>query len=73
MVGLENIQNLMDLIRQLNLNQKINNLAKRSYYEPNSIDYFSDSGRRYVLNALRILGFYREDSPSYRESKLENP
>ena len=36
---------------------------KVSYYEPDSIDYFSESGRRYVLNALRILGFlYREDS-----------
>ena len=30
---------------------------KVSYYEPNTIDYMSDSGRRYVLNSLRILGF----------------
>ena len=30
---------------------------KVSYYEPNKIDYMSDSGRRYVLNSLRILGF----------------
>ena len=35
---------------------------KVSYYEPNTIDYQSDSGRRYVLNSLRILGFiHRED------------
>ena len=35
---------------------------KVSYYEPNTIDYQSDSGRRYVLNSLRILGFiYKED------------
>ena len=33
-----------------------------SYYEPSSIDYLSESGRRYVLNALRILGFlFKED------------
>ena len=36
---------------------------KVSYYEPNSIDYLSESGRRYVLNALRILGFlFRKDN-----------
>ncbi len=35
---------------------------KVTYYEPNTIDYQSDSGRRYVLNSLRILGFiYKED------------
>jgi hypothetical protein len=35
---------------------------KVSYYEPATIDYESESGRRYVLNSLRILGFlYRED------------
>ena len=35
---------------------------KVSYYEPSSIDYLSESGRRYVLNALRILGFlFKED------------
>ena len=35
---------------------------KVSYYEPNTIDYQSESGRRYVLNSLRILGFiHRED------------
>ena len=35
---------------------------KVSYYEPNAIDYQSESGRRYVLNSLRILGFiHRED------------
>ena len=28
---------------------------KVSYYEPNTIDYESESGRRYVLNSLRIL------------------
>ena len=34
-----------------------------SYYEPSSIDYLSESGRRYVLNALRILGFlFKEDN-----------
>ena len=30
---------------------------KVSYYEPNNIDYQSESGRRYVLNSLRIIGF----------------
>tara|TARA_Y100001970_G_scaffold270289_1_gene363964 strand:+ start:7960 stop:10569 length:2610 start_codon:yes stop_codon:yes gene_type:complete len=30
---------------------------KVSYYEPNTIDYESESGRRYVLNSLRIIGF----------------
>ena len=30
---------------------------KVSYYEPETIDYQSESGRRYVLNSLRILGF----------------
>ena len=35
---------------------------KVSYYEPSSIDYLSESGRRYVLNSLRILGFlFKED------------
>ena len=35
---------------------------KVSYYEPETIDYQSDSGRRYVLNSLRILGFvYKAD------------
>ncbi len=35
---------------------------KVSYYEPTTIDYDSESGRRYVLNSLRILGFlYKED------------
>ena len=35
---------------------------KVSYYEPDNIDYQSESGRRYVLNSLRILGFvYKED------------
>ena len=35
---------------------------KVSYYEPETIDYESESGRRYVLNSLRILGFlFRED------------
>ena len=33
-----------------------------SYYEPETIDYQSESGRRYVLNSLRILGFvYKVD------------
>ena len=35
---------------------------KVSYYEPDNIDYQSESGRRYVLNSLRILGFvYKDD------------
>ncbi len=35
---------------------------KVSYYEPETIDYQSESGRRYVLNSLRILGFlFKED------------
>ena len=37
---------------------------KVSYYEPNTIDYQSDSGRRYVLNSLRILGFIHKDDNS---------
>ena len=40
---------------------------KVSYYEPNTIDYQSDSGRRYVLNSLRILGFI------HKENKLVQP
>ena len=36
---------------------------KVSYYEPDNIDYLSESGRRYVLNSLRILGFvYKDDN-----------
>ena len=36
---------------------------KVSYYEPDNIDYQSESGRRYVLNSLRILGFlYKDDN-----------
>ena len=37
---------------------------KVSYYEPSTIDYQSDSGRRYVLKSLRVEGFivYPEDS-----------
>ena len=37
---------------------------KVSYYEPNSIDYQSESGRRYVLNSLRILGFLHKEDKS---------
>ena len=37
---------------------------KVSYYEPNAIDYQSESGRRYVLNSLRILGFIRKEDKS---------
>ena len=37
---------------------------KVSYYEPNKIDYQSDSGRRYVLNSLRILGFIHKEDKS---------
>ncbi len=37
---------------------------KVSYYEPNTIDYQSDSGRRYVLNSLRILGFIHKENKS---------
>ena len=37
---------------------------KVSYYEPNTIDYQSDSGRRYVLNSLRILGFIHKEDKS---------
>ena len=31
---------------------------------PNTIDYQSDSGRRYVLNSLRILGFIHKENKS---------
>ena len=31
---------------------------KVSYYEPNTINYETESGRRYVLSSLRIEGFY---------------
>ena len=34
---------------------------KVSYYEPGTIDYESESGRRYVLNSLRILGFLHQE------------
>lgn len=37
---------------------------KVSYYEPNTIDYQSESGRRYVLNSLRILGFIHKEDKS---------
>ncbi len=37
---------------------------KVSYYEPKTIDYQSDSGRRYVLNSLRILGFIHKEDKS---------
>ena len=37
---------------------------KVSYYEPNNIDYQSDSGRRYVLSSLRILGFIHKEDKS---------
>jgi len=37
---------------------------KVSYYEPNTIDYQSDSGRRYVLKSLRILGFIHKEDKS---------
>ena len=37
---------------------------KVSYYEPNAIDYQSESGRRYVLNSLRILGFIHKEDKS---------
>jgi hypothetical protein len=33
---------------------------KVSYYEPNQIDYGTDSGRRYVLQSLRIEGFRKD-------------
>jgi len=37
---------------------------KVSYYEPSTIDYQSESGRRYVLNSLRILGFIHKEDKS---------
>ena len=37
---------------------------KVAYYEPSTIDYQSDSGRRYVLNSLRILGFVHKEDKS---------
>ena len=37
---------------------------KVSYYEPNTIDYQSESGRRYVLSSLRILGFLHKEDKS---------
>jgi DNA topoisomerase-1 len=37
---------------------------KVSYYEPHTIDYQSDSGRRYVLSSLRILGFIHKEDKS---------
>ena len=36
---------------------------KVSYYEPNSIDYESGSGRSYVLKSLRIEGFRKDTNP----------
>ena len=37
---------------------------KVAYYEPSTIDYQSDSGRRYVLKSLRILGFVHKEDKS---------
>ena len=39
---------------------------KVSYYEPNTIDYQSESGRRFVLNSLRILGFIHKEDKSVK-------
>ena len=39
---------------------------KVSYYEPSTIDYQSESGRRYVLNSLRILGFLYSDDKTVK-------
>ena len=36
---------------------------KVSYYEPNQIDYGADSGRRHVLQSLRIEGFRKDMDP----------
>jgi hypothetical protein len=36
---------------------------KVSYYEPLTIDYDSDSGRRFVLKSLRIEGFRKDLNP----------
>ena len=36
---------------------------KVSYYEPLTIDYNSDSGRRFVLQSLRIEGFRKDINP----------
>ena len=36
---------------------------KVSYYEPTTIDYDSESGRRYVMKSLRIEGFRKDVEP----------
>jgi ssDNA-binding Zn-finger/Zn-ribbon topoisomerase 1 len=48
---------------------------KVSYYEPNTIDYESGSGRRYVLNSLRIIGFvyYKDGSIKPVGIKIRKP
>ena len=48
---------------------------KVSYYEPNTIDYESESGRRYVLNSLRIIGFinYKDGAVQPVGIKIRKP
>ncbi len=48
---------------------------KVSYYEPNTIDYESESGRRYVLNSLRIIGFvnYKDGTVQPVGIKIRKP
>jgi len=48
---------------------------KVSYYEPNEIDYGSKSGREYVLNSLRVIGFifYKDGTVKPVGIKIRKP
>ena len=48
---------------------------KVSYYEPKAIDYESESGRRYVLTSLRIIGFvcYKNETAQPVGIKIRKP
>ena len=48
---------------------------KVSYYEPNKIDYESESGRKYVLNSLRVIGFifYKDGTVKPVGIKIRKP
>ena len=48
---------------------------KVSYYEPHTIDYESESGRRHVLDSLRIIGFvyYKDGTVKPVGIKIRKP
>ena len=48
---------------------------KVSYYEPKTIDYETEAGRRYVLSSLRIIGFvyYKNETVQPLGIKIRKP